>query len=462
MWSGRPRSFYPTAVSEADDLGSGTWTARRRDGGETMLVRKCRLEVVAGPDAGSSQSFASPVLVIGRSGGDLILTDRRVSALHAEIRLEPDGYRVRDLGSTNGTFAWGMRIVEAFIGPGTTLAVGDSAVRFVPLSEAVELPLSSTTQLCGLVGCSPTMRRLFDTIERVAPTESTALITGETGTGKELVAEALHERSPRAGGPFVVLDCGAVPVPLFEDHLFGHEAGAFTGAGRSTEGVFEAASGGTLFLDEVGELPLDAQAKLLRAVETRRVRRVGSDRTIDCDVRLVAATNRNLAAEMNRGNFRADLYFRLAVARLHVPPLRERLEDIELLVEHFLTALRREREATLPDDFMNWARSQMWPGNVRELRNALERAVTFPKDGPDPAAWTDERPEPPALLDVDVSLPFRESKARMVAEFERRYVTRLLDAHTGNLSAVARSAGLDRMSVYKLLDRLRLRGRWKG
>jgi DNA-binding NtrC family response regulator len=356
-----------------------------------------------------------------------------------------------------------MRIVEAFIGPGTTLVVGDSAVRFVPLSEAVELPLSPTTRLGGLVGCSPIMRRLFDTIERVAPTETTALITGETGTGKELVAEALHERSQRAGGPFVVLDCGAVPVPLFEDHLFGHEAGAFTGAGRSTEGVFEAASGGTLFLDEVGELPLDAQAKLLRAVETRRVRRVGSDRTIDCDVRLVAATNRNLAAEMNRGNFRADLYFRLAVARLHVAPLRERLEDIELLVEHFLTALGREREVTLPDDFMNWARSQMWPGNVRELRNALERAVTFPGGGgPDPAAWTDERPEPAALLDVDVSLPFRESKARVVAEFERRYATRLLDAHGGNLSAVARSAGLDRMSVYKLLDRLRLRGRWKG
>ncbi|HKE19704.1 MAG TPA: sigma 54-interacting transcriptional regulator, partial [Kofleriaceae bacterium] len=362
-------------MSEPEDLGSGTWTARAGDGAETLLVRKCRLEVIAGPDAGSSSSLASPVLVIGRSGGDLVLTDRRVSALHAEIRLERDGYRVRDLGSSNGTFAWGMRIVEAFIGPGTTLVMGDSAVRFVPLSEAVEVPLSPSTQLGGLVGRSPAMRRLFDLIDRIAPTEATALITGETGTGKELVAEAVHERSRRASGPFVVLDCGAVPVPLFEDHLFGHEAGAFTGAGRATEGVFEAADGGTLFLDEVGELPLDAQAKLLRAVETRRVKRIGGDRTIDCDVRLVAATNRNLAAEMNRGNFRSDLFFRLAVARLHVPPLRERLEDIELLVDHVLAAIRRERQARLPGDFLDWARSQSWPGNVRELRNAIERAV---------------------------------------------------------------------------------------
>ncbi|HWM84889.1 MAG TPA: sigma 54-interacting transcriptional regulator [Kofleriaceae bacterium] len=442
-----------------EDLGSATWTAHRGDGQETMLVRKCRLEVVAGPDAGSSHQFASPVLVIGRSGSDLVLSDRRVSALHAEIRLEPDGYRVRDLGSTNGTYAWGMKIVEAFIGPGTTLVVGDSAVRFVPLPEAVEMPLWASTHLCGLVGRSPAMRRLFDTIDRVASTDATALVTGETGTGKELVAEALHERSARSGRPFVVLDCSAVPVALFEDHLFGHEAGSFTGAGRATAGVFEEAHGGTLFIDEVGELPQDAQAKLLRAVETRRVRRLGGVETIDCDVRLIAATNRNLAAEMNRGNFRADLYFRLAVARLNVPPLRERLEDIDLLTEHFLAQHPRERAALLPDDFLTWARAQMWPGNVRELRNALERAITTHPE----AGWAPEDPvEPPALLDVDVSLPFRESKARIVEAFERRYATRLLETHEGNISAVARSAGLDRMSVYKLLDRLRLRGRWKG
>jgi DNA-binding NtrC family response regulator len=443
-------------VSDLDDLGSATWTAQRAAGHDSMLVRKCRLEVVAGPDAGASHLAASPVIVIGRSGGDLVLTDRRVSALHAEIRLEPDGYRVRDLGSTNGTYAWGMRIVEAFIGPGTTLVVGDSAVRFVPLPEAVELPLSASTRLGGLVGRSPAMRRLFETIERVAASDATALVTGETGTGKELVAEALHERSRRAGRPFVVLDCGAVPVALFEDQLFGHEAGAFTGARTATAGVFEAAHGGTLFLDEVGELPLDAQAKLLRAVETRRVRRVGGTRTIDCDVRLVAATNRNLAAEMNRGAFRADLYFRLAVARLTVPPLRERREDIELLVEHFLAGLPRERAAALPGDFLTWARGQSWPGNVRELRNALERAVaSLPRAG-----WSAEEPaSAPALGEVDVSLPFREAKARLVEEFERRYIGRLLDEQGGNVSAVARVAGLDRMSVYKLLDRLRLRGR---
>ena len=452
-------SFYSRPVSDREDLGSATWTAERADGVETMLVRKCRLEVVAGPEAGSSHMFASPVLVIGRSGSDLVLTDRRVSALHAEIRLQPDGYRVRDLGSTNGTYAWGMRIVEAFIGPGTTLVVGDSAVRFVPLPEAVEIPLWATNRLGGLVGRSPAMRRLFETIDRVASTDATALVTGETGTGKELVAEAIHERSRRASGPFVVLDCSAVPVALFEDHLFGHEAGAFTGASTATAGVFEAAHGGTLFLDEVGELPQDAQVKLLRAVETRRVRRVGGNKTIDCDVRLVAATNRNLAAEMNRGSFRADLYFRLAVARLQVPPLRERLEDIELLVEHFMSEMPRDRASALPDDFLAWARGQTWPGNVRELRNALERAVAaLPQAG-----WsTEESGVTGALVDVDTSLSFRDCKARVVEEFERRYVGKLLEAHAGNLSAVARAAGLDRMSVYKLLDRLRLRGRMKG
>jgi len=449
---------------DGEDLGSGTWTSRRDGGPDTMLVRRCRLEVVAGPDAGATHVSASPVILIGRSGGDLVLSDRRVSALHAEIRLEPDGYRLRDLGSTNGTYAWGMKIIDAFIGPSTTLVVGDSAVRFVPLPDAVEMPLWASSRMCGLVGSSPAMRRLFETIDRIAQSDATVLVTGETGTGKELVAEAIHERSRRAGGPFVVFDCGAVPAQLFEDQVFGHEAGSFTGASRATTGVFEAAHRGTLFLDEVGELPQDAQAKILRAVETRRIRRIGGSgsQTIDCDVRLVAATNRNLAAEMNRGSFRADLYFRLAVARLHVPPLRERLEDVELLVEHFLGALRLGRERALPPEFVGWAATQTWPGNVRELRNAVERATAAVPQ----ARWASEEPAeaegPASLVDVDLSLPFRESKRRVVEEFERRYVTGLLEANGGNISAAARSAGLDRMSVYKMLQRLGLRDRWRG
>jgi len=269
------------------------------------------------------------------------------------------------------------------------------------------------------------------------------------------VAEAIHERSPRAGKPFVVLDCGAIPANLFEDQLFGHEAGAFTGANRVTEGVFESANGGTLFLDEIGELPLETQPKLLRAVETRRIRRIGGNRTIDCDVRLVAATNRDLSAEVNRKTFRPELYFRIMVTHLFVPPLREHPEDIELLVEHFLAELAPGGAVALPDGFLEWARAHTWPGNVRELRNAVERAVvTRGLPGPEDAPGFFGVGDP---LRVDLKVPFRDAKRRVVDEFDRRYVRSLLEKHEWNIASAARAAGLDRMSIYKMLRRLDIR-----
>jgi two-component system, NtrC family, response regulator GlrR len=447
---------YDARVGDGADLGSGTWVARRDDGPEALRVRRCRLEVISGPDAGLSREVAAPVITIGRGGADLVLGDRKVSAIHAEIRLEPGGYRLRDACSSNGTFVWGMRVIEAFLGPGATIVVGDSAVRFVPLPDTVELPLWEETQLGGLVGRSAAMRRLFDDVDRVARTDATVLVTGETGVGKELVAEAIHERSARADGPFVVVDCGAVPAQLFEDQLFGHEAGAFTGASRATRGLFEAAAGGTLFLDEIGELPLDLQPKLLRAVESRRIRRIGGTVHVDCDVRLVAATNRDLAAEVNRGAFRADLYFRIAVARLVVPPLRERPEDVELLAAHFLAQL--PGAGPLPDGFLDWARGHAWPGNVRELRNAVERAAIVP-DRPFDDAGSGDAPAPGAGLVVDPTLPFKEAKKRVVDEFDRRYVQALLEAHDWNIASAARAAGIDRMSIYKMLQRLDIRRR---
>ena len=224
------------------------------------------------------------------------------------------------------------------------------------------------------------MRHLFDLINRFAQSDATVLIQGETGAGKEGVADAIHQCSPRRDGPFVVLDCSAIPEQLFEDQIFGHEQGAFTGAGRATIGVFEAAHGGTLFLDEIGELPLDVQSKLLRAVETRKVRRIGSTKVIASDVRIIAATNRDLATEVNRGTFRSDLFYRLAVAKLSVPALRERREDIPLL-DRALPAparLATHGDPRLPDDFVARAQRHAWPGNVRELRNAVERAVLLP------------------------------------------------------------------------------------
>jgi transcriptional regulator with GAF, ATPase, and Fis domain len=437
-------------MSDRSERGSGTWVVRRGGEPDAMRLRKCRLEVVAGPDAGMSVIVATPRIVVGRSGADLVLNDRKVSALHLEIRLEQDGYRLRDLGSTNGTFLWGLRVVEAFIGPGTTFAIGESAVRFVPLEDSVVLPLWGEARYCGLIGGSVPMRRMYDAIDRVAATDLTVLITGETGSGKELVAEALHERSARAAGPFVVLDCGAVPPQLFEDELFGHEEGAFTDASRTKIGVFEAADGGTLFLDEIGELPLDMQPKLLRAVETRRVRRVGGERTINCDVRLVAATNRDLAAEVNRRSFRSDLYFRVAVAPIQVPSLRERPDDIEPLVEHFLAELGPA--GPLPEGFLEWARCHAWPGNVRELRHAVERAVITRRV---PTAGEARRPA--AALEIDPSVPFKEAKRRLVEEFDRRYLAALLEANDWNIARAARAAGVDRMSIYKAMQRLDIR-----
>jgi DNA-binding NtrC family response regulator len=428
------------------EVESRTWKLGPGQRPEAIQVRKCRLDVVAGPDAGLSAVFASPTILVGRRGADLALTDRRVSALHLEIRLEEDGYRLRDVGSTNGTYAWGMRVLDTYIGPGASIGLGDSVVRFVPLPDSVELPLWHDSRLGGLVGESATMRRIFDVVDRVAASDSTVLITGETGTGKELVAEAIHERSPRAKGPFVVVDCGAIPASLFEDQLFGHESGAFTGAARVAHGLFEAAQGGTLFLDELGELPLELQPKLLRALESRRIQRIGGSRQIQCDVRFVAATNRDLAAEINRKAFRSDLYFRVAVARVAIPALRERPEDIPHLVEHFLAQLPG---ASLPDGFLPWAQRQGWPGNVRELRNAVERAVVT-QSVPDPDARRAH------VLQIDLATPFREAKRALLDEFERRYAKALLEAHDWNITAASRSAGVDRMSIYKLLSRLDL------
>jgi DNA-binding NtrC family response regulator len=435
--------------STDDDLGTGTWLGTS-SGTEVMHVRKCALEVVSGPDAGLRRVFGEPAIVIGRSQCDLVLADRRVSGLHAEVRLDERGYRIRDLGSTNGTLVGGIRVNDGYLDPGATITVGDTAIRFAPLAESQTVPVWKEPVYGNLVGRSAPMRALFSTIDRVAATDATVLITGETGTGKELVAEAIHDRSARAGGPFVVLDCGAIPGQLFEDQLFGHEAGAFTGANRQSVGVFEAADGGTLFIDELGELPLDAQPKLLRAVESRTIRRIGSTKAIECDVRIVAATNRDLRVAVNRGTFRADLYYRFVVAHLHVPPLRERADDIEPLIEHFVQRLGGAR---VPDEFVAWARQHAWPGNVRELRNAVEQVLAAPEtvDGLAPI-------DPGAQITIDLSIPFKTAKQRLIDAFEARYADALLEAHKGNLSAAARTAGLDRMSMYKLLHRHGIRG----
>jgi DNA-binding NtrC family response regulator len=299
------------------------------------------------------------------------------------------------------------------------------------------------------------MQKLFAILERVSKADVSVLVEGESGTGKELVASQIARRSSRADGPFVVVDCSAITRTLMESELFGHAKGSFTGAERDRVGAFEAANGGTVFLDEIGELPLDMQPKLLRVLEAREVRRLGETKTRKVDVRVIAATNRKLEEEVNRSNFREDLYFRLSVVTVRVPPLRERSEDIDLLIRVFLESFDALDSMHLftPEVIETLSRHS-WPGNVRELRNYVERAVVFDAA---PPPWRDEPPSasmpPPSAAEIDVGVPFKIAKERVVDEFERRYLAALLEQTGGNLSSAARKAGIDRMYLHRLVLR---------
>jgi transcriptional regulator with GAF, ATPase, and Fis domain len=463
-----------------DDLRSGTWVTYVGGRPSAVRLRRCRVEVIAGPDAGLIRDIEATVIRIGaRRGNDVQLTDAKVSGLHCEIRLDERGYRLRDLDSTNGSYVGGLRINDVYIQPGTQISVGGSRLRFEPLGETVEVELSDRDRFGSMIGRSVKMRELFAKLEKLAPSDATVLITGETGVGKELVAESLHELSPRIQGPFVVLDCGSIPANLIESELFGHERGAFTGATSSYVGAFERAHEGTVFLDEIGELPLALQPKLLRVLESREVRRIGSSKTVQVNIRVVAATNRDLGVEVNRGRFREDLFYRLAVARVHVPPLRERKDDIPLLIEHILTSTPGGENAYIAPDTVDLMMKHDWPGNVRELRNVIERAVLLSETpahdslrrtatpGPRPdveindddvsnPSVTASQPGAVMTVPVDVTVPFKTAKQDVVTEFERRYISKLLEQHDGNISAAARTAGIDRMSIHKMLHRLGL------
>ncbi len=455
----------------SDDLHAGTWVTFSGGRASALCIRRCRLAVVSGPDAGLVRDFESPVIRVGgRRAADLALSDRAVSGFHLEIQLDERGYRLRDLDSTNGTFVAGMRVNDVYVEPGAVIALGESELAFQPLDGAVARDLWRDDRFGDLVGASPVMRELFARLQRIAATDATLLVSGETGTGKDLVAEAVHRHSARAGGPFVVLDCSALPPNLVESELFGHERGAFTGAGTSYAGAFERAHGGTLFIDEIGELSAELQPKLLRAIENRRIRRIGGTAEIATDIRIIAATNRDLGVEVSRGDFREDLYYRLAVAQVRLPPLRERKGDIPAIVGHLLSAIPGGAEVTLRPETLALLGRHDWPGNVRELRNVIERAVLLGEVPGSATALGVARPAaaPPAspaappgaapLLhrEIDVEVPFKVAKQAVIDEFERLYVDTLLARHQGNVSAAARAAGVDRMSIYRIAQRLGL------
>jgi transcriptional regulator with GAF, ATPase, and Fis domain len=429
-----------------------------RDGETLRVLRTCTVEIVSGPDAGTRARLDRPLFRIGsHATNDLVLGDTTVSKHHLELAVVADGYRVTDLDSSNGTLLGSARVGELTVLDPITLSLGTTVLRIVPGDDEAELPASPRAQFGGVLGRSAVMRELFAQLDAVAAADSSLLLEGETGVGKEQIAEAVHRQSPRARAPFVVVDCGAVVGELMEAELFGYVRGAFSGADRARKGLLESAHGGTLFLDEVGELSPPLQAKLLGVLERRRVVPIGATSGRALDVRVIAATNRNLAREANRGRFRADLFYRLAVVRLQVPPLRERKEDIPQLVQAFLDQLRARYGERIPPSLSAVALSKMvaydWPGNVRELRNAVERAALKIQPFDAAATPTDEREAAPPPPPADAFFRRRDDA---LETFEKQYFTELLARAQSNLSQAARLAGLDRRYLHRILRRLGL------
>ena len=420
-------------------------------------IRRFRVTVTGGPAAGATWTKPAERCVIGsHPSSDLVIEDPTVSRFHCELACAGAVVQVRDLGSRNGTFVGRVRVVDATIPDATVLTLGGTEITVEADAGLVELPASTRTQFGPLIGASPLMREVFSQLERVAASDATVLVQGETGTGKEGVAAAIHEASARAKRSLIVIDCSAIPANLLESELFGHEAGAFTGATERRIGAFEQASGGTVFLDEIGELPAELQPKLLRVLEAREIRRLGSSAAIKCDLRVIAATHRDLHAEVNRGAFRADLFFRLAVVEIKLPALRDRSADIPILVPHLL------RQIGASDDliaelssakFLEAIVGAPWPGNVRELRNHLERCVVFRERI---LPNTPEAPRPTSTS-VPAELPYGVARQQAIDRFERDYVEALLARHEGSVTSAARTAGVNRVYLHRLVRRHNLR-----
>ena len=460
----------------------------------TLHLRRCTL---SRPDSGQEWSFDREEVTIGAmEDNDVVVPDNTVSRYHCRIVQDDSGYVLVDQQSTNGTFINGVRIREGYLKPGCTVEVGQKQLLFNAREEKVTIEPASGDSCGDLIGQNAQMRQIYAIIEKIAPTATTVVIEGETGTGKEVVAQSIHKLSRRAEGPMIIFDCGAVPPNLIESELFGHEKGSFTGAVMTRQGLFEMADGGTLFLDEMGELPIDLQPKLLRVLEQREVRRVGGAKSSKVDVRIIAATNRNLEDEVREGRFRQDLFYRLSVVRLQLPSLRERPDDIPLLVNHFLGSQRynrgtdgRARVDGISKDALRALQSYQWPGNVRELVNVVERAVSFcdrplislsdlpehvrearPSEaaaylkpsatrqaslapleqGATPGYGPNYDAKPPPEL-VSGQVTFKDAKERWVASFEREYIISLLRNHDGNISHAAREADIDRKYFRKLM-----------
>jgi two-component system, NtrC family, response regulator GlrR len=412
--------------------------------GERTVLRRPR---ASWTDASGACSLdVDEVTVAGSAEGvGLCVRDRTVSHLHAELEPREDGLWVRDLGSLNGTYINEVRVTQGRVPPDGSLRLGSVAIRVSYDIAQLSVELWPGDRFGPLVGASIAMRRLFARMAKIATTTLSILIVGETGTGKELAAHAVHLASPRRDGPFVVVDCAALPENLVESELFGHVRGAFTGAEQPRAGAIESGDGGTVFLDEIGELPLAMQPKLLRAVESRQVRRVGDSQHRTVDVRFVSATHRDLREMVNRGAFREDLFFRLAALTVTLPPLRDRPEDVPLLARHLAPP------GTPPFDAAVLAElgSRPWLGNVRELRNFVERFAAL---GTAEALATSAQPLG-ASAPTSLRGRYKGLREQWIETFERDYFRELIARNQGNVSAAAREAGVDRSYVHRMIRR---------
>jgi transcriptional regulator with GAF, ATPase, and Fis domain len=422
-----------------------------------IVPLKLRLIVLSGPDLGKQIELERGTYLVGKAPGcAMVLTDNSVSRQHLELQVAENGIIVRDLQSTNGSFFEGARFSQVTVGAGAVIQIGSTELKLAPVERAHAILPSAREQFGKLFGKSLRMREVFAVLELVAQSDVAVLIEGETGTGKELCAEAIHSAGGRAKKPFVICDLAGVSRSLIESELFGHMRGSFTGADRDRVGAFESADGGTIFIDEVGELELEAQPRLLRALEQRKIKPVGAPHYRDVDVRVIAATNRDLREEVKAGRFREDLYHRLAVVKVTLPPLRERKEDIAFLVNRFLEG----KDIEIPAETMALLTDYDWPGNVRELRNVIDRGTSLmgaarelspsllgleappQAAGATAANWAAVGPE-----------GFREAKERLIAAWERDYVQQLLKRAGGNVSRAAREGGIDRVYLHRLMKK---------
>jgi two-component system, NtrC family, response regulator HydG len=422
-----------------------------RRAAEPRIEYAWEILVASGPDAGERHRIEAPCpqrVFLGQSPAcEIRLNDRTVSRRHGAIEVRADGLRYTDLGSTNGSFAGNLCVLDVVLRSGDELRVGQTTLR-VQADRPTQVVDPAVSRFGSFVGASSQMRRLYPLCARLAASEIPVVIEGETGTGKEVLAEAIHAASGRASAPLVVFDCTTVSPSLAEAALFGHERGAFTGALASRPGPFEEADKGTLLIDEIGDLDIALQAKLLRAIERGEVRRVGGSKWVHVDVRVLVATRRDLDKEVQEGRFRDDLFYRLAVARIEIPPLRQRAGDISLLASHFWQQMGGDPSA-LAADFLARLEQYSWPGNVRELRNAIARRLALRElafvaaDAPDAPSASQAGADPMQQV-LELDLPFPVARRRMLEEFESRYVLRVLDQHDGNVGKAAAASGIGR------------------